>query len=155
MSRNELIQKLKNNFDIRELVCPHCYDKFKDNSWQFISTELLSVLYTLRYVIFKKPITINNWHKGGNFSQRGLRCNMCAEVKDKDSIYLSAHCLGKAIDFNVKDLASDKVNIIVKDCTSQFRYPIRIEANTDGWTHVDVYQPYGSEVSLIEFNVKK
>lgn len=33
MSRNELIAKLKTNFDIRELVCPHCYDKFKDNAW--------------------------------------------------------------------------------------------------------------------------
>lgn len=151
MSRNELIAKLKTNFDIRELVCPHCYDKFKDNAWQFLSTELLSILYTLRYQIFKKPITINDWHKGGNFSQRGLRCNMCDEVKNKTTIYLSAHCLGKAIDFNVKDMTSNNVNITIKDCTNQFRYPIRLETNTNGWTHIDVYQPYGSNVSLIEF----
>ena len=98
MSRNELINKLKENFDIRELVCQHCYNKFGEQSWQFLSTELLSVLYTLRYEIFKVPITINNWHIKGKFSQRGLRCNMCQLVKDKKSIYISAHCLGKAIE---------------------------------------------------------
>lgn len=33
MSRSELIKKLKQNFDIRELVCPHCYKKFGEGSW--------------------------------------------------------------------------------------------------------------------------
>jgi hypothetical protein len=68
MTRNELIKKLKNNFDIRELVCKHCYDKFGENAWQFISLKLLSTLYVLRYKIFNKPITINNWHCGGSLS---------------------------------------------------------------------------------------
>lgn len=76
---------------------------------------------------------------------------MCDEVKNKTTIYLSAHCLGKAIDFNVKDMPSNNVNITIKDCTNLFRYPIRLETNTNGWTHIDVYQPYGSNVSLIEF----
>ena len=101
MDRNELIDKLKPYFKIQELVCPHCYSKFGETSWQFISTELLSTLYVLRTKIFNKPITINTWKAGGQFSQRGLRCNMCQLVKSKSSIYLSAHCLGKAIDFNL------------------------------------------------------
>lgn len=33
MTRNELITQLKKHFKIQELVCPHCYKKFKDNSW--------------------------------------------------------------------------------------------------------------------------
>lgn len=33
MTRNQLISVLKNNFNIKELVCKHCYDKFKDNAW--------------------------------------------------------------------------------------------------------------------------
>ena len=114
MDRNELIDKLKPYFEVSELVCPHCYSKFGESSWQFISTELLSTLYILRTKIFNKPITINTWKSGGQFSQRGLRCNMCQLVKNKSSIYLSAHCLGKAIDFNVKDLDSNTVNNIVR-----------------------------------------
>lgn len=152
MTRNELITKLKENFDIRELVCPHCYEKFGERAWQFLSTPLLSTLYTLRYEVFQQPIIVNNWHNGGKYDERGLRCNMCPLVKDKKSIYLSAHCLGMAIDFNVSDLKSITVNTIIKYNSHRFEYPIRLEKNTNGWTHIDCYQPYGSEEDMIEFN---
>ena len=152
MTRNELIKKLKNNFDIRELVCKHCYSRFGDASWQFISTELLSVLYTLRYKIFNSPITINNWHKGGGYDERGLRCNMCDMIRSKTQVYLSAHCLGKAIDFNVQGKTSQEVNQIIIQRQNEFEYPIRLEMNTDGWSHVDCYQPTGSNANLIRFN---
>lgn len=152
MSRNELIKKLKQNFKIQELVCPHCYKTFKEKSWQFLSTELLSVLYTLRYEVFKAPITINTWHNGGQFSQRGLRCNMCELVKSKDRVYISAHCLGKAIDFNVQGLTSEEVYQKIKDNADKFEYPIRIEVTGGNWNHIDCYQPYGSDAKLIEFH---
>ena len=151
MTRNELISKLSKNFKVQELVCEHCYNKFGESSWQFLSTELLSTLYTLRYIIFNKPITVNTWHNGGGFSQRGLRCNMCQLVNSKMSVYISAHMLGKGIDFNVTGLTSDDVNQTVNDNVDKFEYPIRLESNTDGWSHIDTYQPYGSEAKLIEF----
>ena len=153
MKRNDLIKKLKENFKIQELVCPHCYNKFGDKSWQFISTELLSTLYILRYEIFKKPITINNWHNNGNFSQRGLRCNRCDLVKNKAHVYLSAHILGKALDFNIKDMDTQDIYDTIKDNIHLFEYPIRIERNSTTWCHIDVYQPIDSENKLIEFNV--
>lgn len=151
MTRNQLINKLKNNFNIKELVCQHCYNKFKESAWQFLSTELLSTLYILRYVIFNKPITVNTWHKGGSFTQRGLRCNMCQLVKDKKQVYISAHILGNAIDFNVEGLTFKEVNQVIRDNADKFEYPIRLESNTNGWSHVDTYQPIDSEAKLIEF----
>lgn len=33
MSRNDLINCVKNNFKIQELVCPHCYNEHGDKSW--------------------------------------------------------------------------------------------------------------------------
>lgn len=152
MTRNQLITELKNNFNIKELVCPHCYNKFKENAWQFISTELLSVLYTLRYVIFNKPIIVNTYHKEGIFSQRGLRCNKCNLVKNKTDIYLSAHCFGKALDFSVDGVTSEDTRNAIIQNINKFEYPIRLEKDTDGWVHIDVYQPIGSGASLIEFN---
>ena len=152
MSRNELIKKLKQNFDIRELVCPHCYKQFGEKAWQFISTQLLSTLYVLRYEIFKQPIIINNWHRSGKYDERGLRCNMCNLVKTKKEVYLSAHILGEAIDFNVSNLTSEEVFNTIKNNVNKFEYPIRLEKGTIGWNHVDCYQPYDSEHSLIEFN---
>lgn len=151
MTRNELISKLKENFDIRELVCPHCYNKFGEGSWQFLSTQILSTLYKLRYEIFQQPITVNTWHKGGKYDERGLRCNMCPLVKGKKSIYLSAHCLGMALDFNVGTLTSNEVAQVIRHNADRLEYPIRLEKDTDGWNHVDCYQPYGSDKNLIEF----
>lgn len=152
MTRNELIDKLKVNFNIKELVCPHCYERFGENAWQFLSTEILSVLYTLRYELFKRPITVNTWAQKGTLSQRGLRCNRCSLIKDKKTICLSAHALGKAIDFNVEGYTADKVYDEIKKNIHKFKYPIRIESNTTTWSHIDVYQPYGSIAELIEFN---
>ena len=120
MTRNELIDSLKNHFNIKELVCPHCYDKFNDKSWQFLSTEILSVLYTLRYEIFKCPIVINTWAMKGTLSQRGLRCNRCSLVKDKKTVYLSAHQLGKALDFNVEGYTTEEVYQKIKDNMDKF-----------------------------------
>ena len=153
MTRNELINKLKENFKIQELVCKHCYDKFGEKSWQFLSTELLSTLYTLRYKLFKKPIIINNWHQGGDFSQRGLRCNMCNLVKNKKKVYLSAHILGKAIDFNISNMNTQEIYKEIEKNIEMFEYPIRLESNSTTWCHLDVYQPLNSEQSLIKFQV--
>lgn len=154
MDRNELIDKLKPYFKIQELVCPHCYSKFGETSWQFISTELLSTLYVLRTKIFNKPITINTWKAGGQFSQRGLRCNMCQLVKSKKSVYLSAHNLGKAVDFNVKDLSISDTHKQIKANLDKFEYPIRLEKiqSAPTWCHVDCYQPKDSSKKLLEFN---
>lgn len=151
MTRNELINKLKNNFSIQELVCPHCYKQFGEKSWQFLSTELLSVLYTLRYQLFNCPITVNTWANAGTLSQRGLRCNKCSLIKDKKNVCLSAHALGKALDFNVNGYSTDQVYSKIKENIDMFDYPIRIEINTTTWCHVDVYQPLDSEANLIEF----
>ena len=150
MSRQEFIYKLKQNFNIKELVCKHCYDKFKDLSWQFLSTEILSTLYTLRFEIFKCPMIINNWSTNGTFSQRGLRCNMCQLIKSKKSIYLTPHGQGKAIDFNVKNLTIEETKNLIRQNKQKFEYPIRLEANTTTWCHVDVYQP--DSRTFVEFN---
>ena len=151
MTRNELIEELKKYFKIGELVCPHCYKKFGDASWQFLTTQILSTLYTLRFKIFKCPIIINTWATKGKLSQRGLRCNRCSLVHDKKSVYLSPHVLGNAIDFNVQDKNTEEVYKEIRENIDEFEYPIRIESNTTTWCHVDCYQPVDSEANLIEF----
>ena len=150
MNRLDLIQELKQYFDIRELVCQHCYNVFKENAWQFLSTELLSTLYTLRTEVLNKPMNINNWHKKGSLSQRGLRCNMCSLVKSKTKIYLSAHIQGKAIDFNVKNLTIEETKNLIRQNKQKFEYPVRLEANTTTWCHIDCYTSDSRD--FVEFN---
>ena len=59
-----------------------------------------------------KPITVNNWASGGNFSQRSIRCNLCQIVKVKtnaNALYMSSHVNGAGIDFDVKGMTAQEV----------------------------------------------
>lgn len=146
MSREELIEKLKTKFDIKELVCPHCYSKFGEQSWMFLDTALLSTLYALRFIILDSPMLINQ----GMLTQRGLRCNLCSLVKEKKSIYLSAHCQGKAVDFSCPNLTILEIKKKIRENKDKFEYPVRLESNTSTWCHIDVYNP--DSRTFVEFN---
>lgn len=135
MTRNELINEVKKNFELSELVCPHVLNQYGDKAWQFLSTELLSTINVLRNKVINKPMIINN---GTTFTQRGLRCNVCELVKGKTKPYMSAHCLGKAVDFHVNDMSSEEVRQLIKKNIDKFEYPIRLEEGIS-WCHCDVY----------------
>lgn len=146
MTRNELINKVKKNFQLKELVCPHCVKTYGDKAWQFLSTELLSTIYVLRNEVIKKPMIVNS---GTTFTQRGLRCNICELVKGKTTPYMSAHTLGKAIDFHVNGMSAEEVRQLIKSNIDKFEYPIRLEENCN-WCHVDCYT-LDSDVKLTTF----
>lgn len=151
MERDELIKEVKKYFWLKELVCPHCVNTFGDNAWQFISTELLSIIYTLRTQIIKKPMIINSYDN--NLTQRGLRCNICQLCKDKTNsnrIYMTAHGLGKAIDFTVNDMSAEEVRNLIRSNIDKFEYPIRLERDVT-WVHVDAYTT-DNKTKLVEFN---
>ncbi len=129
-------------FKIEELVSRKVYKKYGEKSWEFIDPTLIKVIDLIREH-FNAPVTINNWLWGGNLEQRGLRTNCDEIVKEKTEtgiLYVSQHCLGRAVDFNVKGLSSQEVfNEIVKN-KEKFYLISRIEniKNTPTWCHVDV-----------------
>ena len=124
-------------FDVRELVCPHVYERYGERSLQFIDPRLRDWLFWFRTTI-NKPVTINNWHKGGQFSQRGLRCNMCDLFKNKTNLYLSGHVMFRALDFNVEGMTDDEVRDWIEEHKNEMPVNIRIENATAGWVHIDV-----------------
>lgn len=136
MNRYDIIRELGSYFDIVELVCPHTYNKWKERSWQFLDTEFLHNLLILRRDIIKQPMYCNNWDKQGQFSQRGLRCNICQIVKDKKDVYLSAHVLGKAGDFDVKSMTAEQARNLILDHQDMLPYPFRLEGKVN-WLHFD------------------
>ncbi|WP_294141560.1 hypothetical protein [uncultured Sanguibacteroides sp.] len=84
---------------------------------------------------------MNNWDSGGSSSQRGLRCNICKLVKDKTErgeIYLSAHCNGAGVDFEVKGMTAEEVRTKIAANMCLLPYPIRIERGVS-WVHLDIY----------------
>lgn len=146
MERQEIINKLKEYFRIGELVCDHVYAKFGDRAWMFLSTELLHTLLVLRTEIINEPIVVNT----ATMKQRGLRCNMCPLVKAKTSVYMSAHCLGKAIDFHVLGKTAEQVRQLIKANADKLPYKVRLERLVQ-WIHIDCYDT-GSKDKIVEFS---
>lgn len=147
MKRIEIINELKKYFSVKELVCKHTYEKFGESSWRFLDTTILHVLLILRKDIFKSPITINN---STSFTQRGLRCNCCQLVKDKKSIYLSAHILGKAFDMDIKSFTAAQARTIIKQNEKLLPYPVRMEDGVN-WLHIDtIDMGNGNKITLFK-----
>lgn len=126
-------------FGIKELVCPHVYEIWGENSWQFLDKRLLENLEWIREKI-GKPIVVNNWAKGGQYSQRCLRCNTCILVIEKTDlrkVYLSAHIFGQAADFNVVGMTAEEVRDWIVAHADELPHPCRLERDVS-WIHMDV-----------------
>ena len=121
-------------FGIEELVCPHVFEKYGERAWMFLDDRLIYNLDTIRERI-GKPIYVNI----GDLSQRGLRCNQCQIVKDKaGELYLSAHIMGKAVDFNVRDIEAEVMRLWLAKNGHLLPYPIRLESGV-AWVHMDIF----------------
>lgn len=124
-------------FGIKELVCPHVYERWGEKAWQFLDEKMLANLEFIREGI-GKPIIVNNWAKGGNYSQRGLRCCVCALVREKASLekpYLSDHVLARGVDFNVVGMTAQEVRDWIEEHKDELPYKIRIEKDVN-WVHL-------------------
>jgi len=128
------------NFIIQELVSENVFKKYgEDICWAFFDQKLLINLEFIRREL-DRPITVNTWHIGGRFSQRGLRENTSQLVYDKtvrNKTYLSAHVLGKGVDFDVKGMTAAAVRSWLISNRHRIPYPFRIEEDVD-WVHLDV-----------------
>lgn len=130
--------KIQDYFSITELACPHIYNKFREYAWNFFDPRLLDTLLVIREAI-NKPIYVNNYDMGGKYDERGYRCNICAIPKDKtrlEKLYMSAHCQGMAVDFDVKGMSAEEVRKWIKDNQILLPHPIRIETDVN-WVHID------------------
>ena len=151
MTRQELITEIKKYFDIRELVCAHTFNTFGEKSWQFFDRDVLETLLVLRRDIFGVPMTINNWQKGGKFSQRGFRCNICQLVKDKTLkglIYLTSHANGAAFDCDVNGISAEQARRKIEANKDKLPCNIRVEGGVS-WLHFDIYD---TGIKFYQFN---
>ena len=146
--RDAIIQSLKRYFSITELVCPDVYKKFNERSWQFFTTDALYGLLLLRETILCRPMYINNYKKG--ITQRGLRCNLCALVKGRATVYLSQHIFGNAWDFTVDGMTAEGARKKIKENAKLFPSQIRLEKGKP-WVHIDFMSQYGVTDKVYEF----
>lgn len=144
MDRQDVLNELKKYFSVKELVSIHVYKRFQEESWQFLTTDLLYTLLVIRKSL-NRSITVNDWAFGGQMEQRGLRDNLTPIFKSKfkkNRLYLSGHVLGMAIDFDVKGMTATEVRKWLVDNREILPTKIRLERNLNGkeisWVHLDV-----------------
>ena len=147
MDREKLIRELRNFFQVSELVCQHTFSEWEERSWQFLDTDFLHALLIIRRDIIQAPMTCN--HDGA--MQRGLRCNQCELVKEKSSVYLSSHILGKAGDFICKGLTAMEARSRIRNNAHLLPCNIRLEDGVS-WLHFDVLPQYGVTDKVYSFN---
>ena len=147
MTREQILAEIRKYFDVDELVCNHTFAKWGQQSWQFLDTDFLHCLLVIRRDILKKPM----WCNGTGKRQRGLRCNMCQMVKEKKSVYLSAHVLGKAGDFTITGMTAEQARQAIKANASLLPCNIRVERAVS-WLHFDVLPQYGINSKVYEFD---
>ena len=147
MTRDEILKAIRPYFDVDELVCPHVYQKWGQNSWQFLDTDYLHCLLIIRRDILKSAM----WCNGKGKTERGLRCNRCSIVRGKSGPYLSAHVLGKAGDFTITGMNAQQARDAIKKNANLLPCPIRMEKGVS-WLHFDVLPQYGITAKVYEFN---
>ena len=157
MVEQGVLKGIQEYFDIRELIGEDTYNKYGDRSWRFLDLRLLETILIIRRNL-NKPIKVNDWYIGGKYDERGLRTNVQEILREKtrkSKLYLSAHVLGKAIDFKVEGMTAEEVRNWIIANKHLLPYKIRLEHKKDGvpitWVHLDViYEPHNPKVYLFD-----
>ena len=143
MTRDIIIGNLKNYFQVYELVGKKTYNKYREDSWQFLQTDALWCLLVIREGIGEK-CTINDWKWGGKSQQKGLRTNVQQIFKQffyKSILYLSGHPLGCAFDLIFENISAKDVRTWIVDNQHLFPCKLRLEVLKNGkettWVHFD------------------
>jgi hypothetical protein len=124
---------LTDHFTIQEFVPPEIYNQFKENSIWFIDPKIIKIAEFVRS-FFNKPVTINDWHTGGQYKESGYRLpNTSTGAK------LSQHKRGCAIDIKLPDVDYNEVRKIVLANEKQFIEAgvTTMEDKTLSWLHLD------------------
>lgn len=141
-----MITKISEHFDIREFIPPDVFNLPGKNPMWFIDKRIVLFSEWLR-VYLNKPVTINNWHIGGQFKNSGFRM----PNDTTSAAILTAHKRGIAADLKVDGMTGEELrNIIRKNFpTLRDKFGLStIEAGTPTWLHVDLR--WTGQESLLE-----
>ena len=112
----------------------------------FMDVRILIILDTIR-TFFGAVVTVNNWHRGGEFKYRGYR---------PDTYYAGAaaqpasqHRFGRAVDMDIQGVTAAQARDVIMNHQPEFPYIQRIEDGVN-WLHVDVANTFHSGIHLFK-----
>lgn len=128
--------KIRPDFDLREFVPPSVWEDFGTASRWFLDPRMLDLAQFYRDY-FGSAVRVNDWHYGGDFTERGFR------LPDTNTgARLSQHKFGRAFDCNVKGYTPDEVRREIKQNEDLFMEEgLRALESGDiatTWVHSDI-----------------
>jgi hypothetical protein len=130
-------------FQVEELVSPTVFNTLGERAWLVMDYRILRTVDAVRE-FFGRPVTINNWHLGGNRTCSGFREPTCT-VGAK----FSQHRFGRAVDLLVRDLSADHVRGEILKNLPHFMYVTAMEDGVS-WVHLDCRATAGSDIFLFK-----
>ena len=126
--------RLSENFVLQEFVPKGMYEKYGDSCIWFIDNRIIEVAQFFRDR-YGKPITINDWHKGGLRNHSGWRY-----PNSGVGAPLSQHKFGRAVDLKWPGLSPYEVREDIKNNWREFKNAglQAVEKGTDTWIHADI-----------------
>jgi hypothetical protein len=119
-------------FKIEEFLPPDLYNQYGERGLElFMDCRILWTMDAIRDH-FGVPITVNNYHLGGQFQQRGFRNDPNVGAK------LSQHRFGRACDFDIQGVSADEFRgqALSGKLDGLLTQITRIE-NSVSWCHID------------------
>ena len=117
-------------FEIQELVPPQVYAERGDKALQLLDRRLLDNLDTLRLQL-DVPLTVNNWHWGGDRKYSGLR----VYGSEHWGMY-SQHSFGRAADV-ICEVPAEEIRQKIRSREIILPWAVHVELDVD-WLHMDV-----------------
>lgn len=128
--------KVSKNFDLRELVSPEAYDKLGHAAHWLLDPRLIAVVQAIRDLA-GKPITVNDWHTGGQHKQSGYRMPDCTT-----GAALSQHRFGRAADLKIAGMTpGEALQLVTQNWPALSALGLSTVEDvslTPTWLHVDV-----------------
>lgn len=122
-------------FDVREFVDARTWGVLGVKAAWLVDPKIVAICDLIREKT-GVPVTVNNWHMGGNYDSSGYRA-----IWDNTGGKLSQHRCGRAADVKVKGLAPLQVFQIIQANKAEFEAAglttMEDLRYTPTWTHLD------------------
>lgn len=123
------------HFDCREFVDARTWGVLGVKAAWLVGPKIVAICDLIREKT-GVPVTVNNWHMGGNYDSSGYRA-----IWDATGGKLSQHRCGRAADVKVKGLAPLQVFQIIQANKAEFEAAglttMEDLRYTPTWTHLD------------------
>lgn len=126
--------EVSKNFVLQEFIYPKIFEDEGVKCIRYIDERIVKAAQIIRDYV-GVPVTINNWHTGGNFTMSGLR-----PFNSKVGAKMSQHKFGRAIDVKVQAMNGEEMRDVIKKLFaigSLKGLVTTIEDDTDTWLHLD------------------